>query len=136
MAARPSQAQLLQPNARPGNASVQGGRGGGAVNGRGAGRGRGGGSGAAAAAATASGDEGVSQQSRSVGDSTSITIMAAVRFRNMTPPAPYSIFSSWSKLCSTISSDYCAFRLLFSPFYLPLSDVNPPRHLRSSALLL
>lgn len=77
MAARPNPAQLLQPNARPGNASVRGAGGSSAAaNGRGAARGRGGGSGAAA---TGSGDEGVSQQSRSIGDSTSITILAAVR---------------------------------------------------------
>lgn len=79
MAARPNQAQLLQPHARPGNASVQDpGTGGGAGNGRG-GRGRGVGEGGTGIGGAGAADESVSQHSRSMGDSASITIIPAVR---------------------------------------------------------
>lgn len=80
MAARPSQAQPRQTNARPGNAPEHGGK----AHGRGGSRGRGG-----SDAAAGSADEGISQQSRSVGDLTSITIMEAVRFATDHPaPTP------------------------------------------------
>lgn len=103
MAARPNQAQLQQPKARPGNApaygsSAAGGGGGGGINdlanGTGVkGRGGGGRGGAAGSAA----DEGMSQQSRSVGDSASITVMPAVSHSLSSPlPLPLPPFAPFA----------------------------------------
>lgn len=91
MAARPNQAQLQKQNARPGNAPAHGSGGVGiAPNGRVAQEG-GSGDGRRRTGSSIS-DEGTSQQSRSMGDSASITVMQAVS--SWPPPTPYRMTSA------------------------------------------